>query len=300
MNDKKIENYLARLEKALGQIPVSEKAEIIIEIRSHILDTLSSSDKPVSEVLASLGSPEKVASRYLLERGIKPPSSSIMSGGAKWLLISILSVLGVGVVLGFFISREISPIVSVDESEGRVKVLGGLIDVKKAEGNVELMDMDFERLKKNSSNKFIGQKEISPHAKSIFLDFKNIKLDIENGKNDIVEYECYLHEIPKITEEGKGMSFDFTASQTAYCDFDIPKGVDIIVNAQNGKFEFDELRNNLDFKAVNGMVEFSPRRSSHYKYNLSLKRGLLEEFKSSDAPNAYQVNISLVNGKIGH
>ena len=63
----KLERYLGKLDNGLGSIPVSEKAEIITEMKSHILDAHAKDDsKKLEDILAAIGEPEFVANRYLI------------------------------------------------------------------------------------------------------------------------------------------------------------------------------------------------------------------------------------------
>src|SRR4051812_49389359 len=51
-----VESYLARLDKALGPIAVSERASIVTEIKSHILEARDRSPKSnINSILDSLG-----------------------------------------------------------------------------------------------------------------------------------------------------------------------------------------------------------------------------------------------------
>lgn len=80
--EPKLESYLSELDKYLAQIPVSDRADIIIEIKSHVMDAQAKKpSQDITAILNSLGDPESVAKRYLQERGIQitlPAKSSSM------------------------------------------------------------------------------------------------------------------------------------------------------------------------------------------------------------------------------
>lgn len=127
-----IENYMAKLDRYLGHIPSTEKAEIILELNGHIQDKLTGGDASVEEVLKGLGTPEEVAKRYLDERGLEyvaPSAPAQKTETAKWLSIAFLGGLGMVMAFAIFIMIFFSPIVEVQEKEGKVRILGGLITV---------------------------------------------------------------------------------------------------------------------------------------------------------------------------
>src|SRR6187549_1830430 len=98
--DPRLESYLTSLERVLRPFPVSDRAEIITEIKSHVLSALERDPQArLDSVLSALGEPETVANRYLLERGLKPTKTSI-SPIVKWLIIGFL---GTFAMILFFI-----------------------------------------------------------------------------------------------------------------------------------------------------------------------------------------------------
>lgn len=82
-NDKTpmvVEQYLKRLRKNLSHLQEAETADIVQELRSHIVERLESegesSGNGVNVVLASLGTPEEMASEYVTEHIIAAAASS--------------------------------------------------------------------------------------------------------------------------------------------------------------------------------------------------------------------------------
>ncbi len=146
-NNRFIENFLEHLDQALTAMPVSQKAEIVIEMRSHILDTLESSpEKEVQKVLAEIGNPNEIANRYLFERGITPNRKAQIGNNpngswAKWLAIGAIGSSFLLVVLPMLIlliaAPFFSPFVEVDKAAGKVRLLNGLIKVDKGPGHYD-------------------------------------------------------------------------------------------------------------------------------------------------------------------
>ncbi|MBT4964092.1 MAG: DUF1700 domain-containing protein [Francisellaceae bacterium] len=105
--NNKLEKYLTKLHNDLGSMSVSEKADIITEIKSHAEESVESG-KNIDDILENLGSPTNVANKYLKEKGMpsiqKQRSPGIFSSILKWFSITIISlflliVLGLGTIL---------------------------------------------------------------------------------------------------------------------------------------------------------------------------------------------------------
>lgn len=295
MPNTELEIYLAKLAKGLGPISVSEKAEIITEIKSHVMDAMDSTDRPLSEILSGLGEPEQVANRYLLERGLTPQRAP-KHPMVKWLVIGLLGTTSLVLLSGVILLWKFTPLIKVDEEKGQVKILGGLIDIDESAGVVKVAGMvksDWEL-----EESFSGRKEISSDIKMISMDFSNADLEVKNGVSGEIQYDCKLNGKVKDFLKDSSLAFNFKETSGAKCIFSVPKDVNLEVNAQNGKFKFDELGNNLVFSGVNGKVKFRPDTVLNYKYQLALVNGKMDHFESSDDLNAYNVKISLMNGKI--
>lgn len=139
MTEPKLESYLGALDEALGQIPVSDRADIIIEIKSHVLDAQSRNpNQNLDDILQSLGDPETVAKRYLQERGIQAAKPAPVKSQAsmmwvastvKWLVIGCVSILGLLILTVALIIWRFTPLVSVDDTQNKVSLGGGIINV---------------------------------------------------------------------------------------------------------------------------------------------------------------------------
>ena len=89
-----IERYLARLELELSRVPPAERADIILETRSHLAERARRApERAVDDVLAELGTPNEYAHRFLPDE--PPPAdrsrpgalhgiARLATGGIKW------------------------------------------------------------------------------------------------------------------------------------------------------------------------------------------------------------------------
>ncbi len=174
-----VERYMSQLDQYLSHIPATEKAEIILELNAHIQDSINNSDKTAEEVLANLGTPEETARRYLEERGLSlnmpTPTSTGKSETGKWLTIAFLGSVGLFLTFSVFIMIFFSPLVEVKEEEGKVRILGGLINVQE--------DMS----KKSKQAKKSGPKKVKAHLEFVGEDDgkeKNVEIKIEGDEDN--------------------------------------------------------------------------------------------------------------------
>jgi HAAS domain-containing protein len=121
----RINDYLGRLDTAVGSLPHAEAADIVREIHVHIDDALAAdrSDAAVQRVLASLGSPEALAESYRMEllltragRSFSPWFLLRTTGrwalsGAKGFAAFMIGLVGYGIGLAFTITLLMKPFV---------------------------------------------------------------------------------------------------------------------------------------------------------------------------------------------
>ena len=70
-----LESYLARLEAALAPVPTADRQDILMEMRSHVVErTRRAPFRSAEEVLAELGPPEAYARQFLPEEEVAAPA----------------------------------------------------------------------------------------------------------------------------------------------------------------------------------------------------------------------------------
>ena len=119
-----IETYLEQLDKELRGVAPEEKAEIIREIRAHIMDSIA--DAPdaggaLERVLRMLGTPKELAQRYTTESLLTRASHSFSPlvlirtswqwamMGIKGMLAFLLAIFGYGMALALTVSLLMKP-----------------------------------------------------------------------------------------------------------------------------------------------------------------------------------------------
>ena len=287
MENNKLENYLLRLDKCLGSVSISEKAEIITEIKSHVMDAIENNkNKSVGHILASLGEPEQVASKYLLEKGLEPvesPKHPIV----KWIIIGFLGTFTLMIFTFLVLAWKFSPIVKIDEKKGRIQLFGGVIDF--SEDNIK----DLYGI--------LGEEPLSDSSiNEVKINFSNGKILIKRNDKNKFQYKCKGQGYRSPHKENDSLIFDLHSVKESDCDIKIPSGFRLAVNGKNGKIQLIGLKNHLSANLANGKIGFAPEPNSHYKYQISIKNGKSDEFSSSSSKEAFEVQLSLKNGKIHH
>ena len=291
-NNIKLEQYLGKLEKGLGQIPVSEKAEIITEIKSHILDAKAKDDsKKIEDILAAIGEPELVANRYLIERGLKPmkaPTHPIF----KWLIIGFLGTFAIIVLFITVLIWRFTPIMKIHDD--KVTLLGGTIDVDKDSesyfsrtmnignyGNFEERTFDFNKIKSVSIQNGSGDIKINSIKKG------DAVLRVERKG-----YKCDL--AAKLDANGE---LTVTTSDKHHCsstsiEADLPPNTNIKVKTSSGNININSVHGNV--KAQTGSGDLGVYIEKNTRSNLELVTGSGNLFVA--LPKGATVNYSLTSG----
>lgn len=316
---QKLNDYLREIEIALGEISVAERSDILLELDGHIRESLEKGGQSIDQILEALGSPQQVANRYLLSKGIQP----VKPRGFPWFKaigLTTLGVMSLTVIALVLLIRSFSPILHVDEEAGRVVILGGLIDVNEKEGKVSLgkgklqlngQEVNFKVDFEGNTQEFDGVLNSQGKSK-LNVSGTNGKFKFETSESKDIEYSCEVANIGDtinldniiVTDRKGEIDFQFSDNlfSGAKCDLIVPKGLDLKVELGNGKLVFDELQQNASLKLDNGMVEFFRHPEVAYSFKTRLKRGAIaglgkEDYNNKD-PKAYKIDIEATNGKI--
>lgn len=278
--DAKLERYLNSLELALKPFPVSDRAEIIIEIRSHILSALEKGSN-LDSVLSALGEPETVANKYLIERGLKtakPPISPIV----KWLVIGFLGSIAILVVGTIAMFAYLSPVVKVDERTESVSLFNGAIQV------------DGKKLNRRSGS--VGVASGQP----IEVRFGSGNVEVETSESSNFVWSCtgLTKEDVKAETVGEILSFDLSQQSAAECELKIPKDSKLKAIGKSGNLEISEPEFHVDAELASGNISFDANDSVKYKFDVKVQSGNAATFTSSDDPGAYEMKFSVLSGNI--
>jgi len=291
--DPQLEQYLSALDKNLGQVPVSDRSEIITEIKSHVLEAKERDpDQSMNKLLASLGEPEGVANRYLIERGLKPgrPSKTPI---VKWLTIGFLGTFGITALFIIILFTHFSPLISVDDKAGRVMILGGLIDIK--DGDVNIQTGRYSQNQESSQ-------EINPAViKQILISFDNGKIEVAPSADSKMHWSCKMSSKEPMSQASEKGVFSLNLGKTggsANCDIQVPGKTPLLIEGRNAKLSLSKPQGDVELKLNNGSVSVTPDPQKNYHYDMHVTRGVVQGLESSDAKDAIQIKMTMENGKI--
>ncbi len=300
--EPKLESYLTALEQVLRPLPISDRAEIITEIKSHVLSSMERNpESSIDSVLTALGDPRTVAGRYLTERGVKATKPSA-SPSAKWIAIVLLGMFGMFLLFAAFLIMRFSPIIHVDKEKEQISILGGLIQI---DG-----DGDFD-VEVNSGSKasFEGSSEVST-GQTVGVKFLNGKFEMKTAEDSTFRWKCRASMkgasdassavVAQPVKTDTGISVDFSKYAGAKCELLVPAGARFSIDGSNGKLSFSEPNFSVTATLNNGVAVFEPAAGENYRYSVGVTNGKSDTFTSSDKPGAHLISIHLVNGKIEH
>lgn len=324
-----LEHYLSQLDRELQALPTGQRAEIITEIRSHILEASEKSpDKNIQSLIDDMGTPRDVAIRYLQQKGVKhwAPSKS-----RNWLRIIALSMAGMFafVVLSTaFTVWYFSPLVHVDEQKGRVTLLGGLIDVNEqtdevkigsmhikgnVKGNVRISDGKGVNININDGDEPDADMELSLNAstsegeedlavkkvKTIKIPFNTAKMEIHPTSGTLFKWDCKnLGPTPPMTVTAGVLTFDLDKAKMAKCEFKMPAGMQTEIKGINGALELHKPNSAYDIKMTNAKIEIKPDKARTYDFEVKVANGSSDTFTRSTEKGALKVKVDVVNGVV--
>lgn len=314
--DLRLEAYLHSLDKALGPIPISQRAEFIMEIKNHILAAQKGdSSQSMDQILAALGQPEIVATRFLLEKGLKPISPA-RSPIIKWLVIGFLGTLGILTLFVTILIFKFSPLIEVSEKDGRVKIFGGTIDINDFDGDDfanwnggghfanKKGQFKFKVDTANSGgNSIEGTRQIdSSSIDKIFIPFSNGKFEIRYNRQKKFSWDCKTSEgsdsFSMATEQNRVLTLNLNRTKGVRCELNLPEEVLFAISGANGDLAIDSPHGPMDIQLANGRVVIEPDRAKSYNYDLKVLNGKADEFESTNAANAIKIKVEIKNGYV--
>lgn len=299
-SQRQLSNYLDKLDKSLGQISASDRADIIVEIKSHINEAQSRHpEQTVTDIIASLGEAESVGNKYILERGLKPVKPPRAGGTImKWLVIGFLGTMALFLLSIALLIWKFTPIIAVDDQNQKVTILGGLINI---DGNAGKFQVGNATMTGDPSGHIVitGARTLTPGSQ-ITVPFKNGEVDVKTTTDSVMTWSCALlsNQSPNVEEKPGDLTVDFTGSNDTKCELGIPVGSRLSLSGGKGRVTMNQPEFDVDVKLGSGKVELQPKENIKYQYDLKVKTGKIERFESMQ-PAKYKVNVEISSGKIG-
>lgn len=295
--DPRLEHYLSSLDRSLNAIPVSDRADIVTEIKSHVLSALEREPKAsLDSVLSALGEPEIVANHYLLERGLKPGKPPV-SPVVKWIVIGFLGTGALMVVFFGLLLHAVGPVVKISDKDERVTLLGGLIDIDGKAGTVKIGDSFIDG--GGPREKFQGSAAVKTGDK-LFVKFANGSVTASTGTDSQITWSCSGRQEkglpPAVAEKDNEKTLDLSSLDHLRCSLTFPKGAAAHVEGRNGKISLEKPEFDLDAELDNGKA-FVEKGGAKYAFDFSVRNGKVSAPASDPNPD-YRLHIQVGNGKI--
>lgn len=314
-----IEHYLSQLDRELQALPTGQRAEIITEIRSHILEASEKDPtKSVQTLLDNMGSPRDVAIRYLQQKGVK---HWVPAKSRNWLRIIGFTLAGMFAFMVLSITLLVyylSPIIKVDEKNGHVALFGGLIDLNEqneeirigsmkvkgtANGHFKIGAMDITQDNNDihlTSSTSEGEEDLAAQkVKQIRIPFNNAKIEIHPTKGSLFKWECKnIGTTPPMTVSAGVLVFDLDKTKWAKCEFKMPAGIATEIKGINGSLELNKPGADYDIKVTNGKIEIKPDHARIYDFEVKVMNGSVDTFARSTEKGALKVKVDVVNGVV--
>lgn len=298
--NSKLESYLTTLNEHLGAISVSDRSEIIMEIKSHVMDTLDKNpDKNIENVLKDFGSAETIAKKYLDERGIKaqPKKKSTFGTFLKWTMIASASLMILLSLSLFMLIRGITPLVEI--SDQNVSILGGFVHinddgVKVGKNFIDIHEQGFA---------LEGNLDAKASLKEIKIKGLDGKFELSEGDAQIINWDCKVDVknakiLPHVSKSA--VELDFTQFKKMDCEITIPSNMMASTKLENGKIEVTDPKGNYDLDLKNGTIDISPSVNAEYNFDLKVQRGVTDPFQSANKKEAFNIKARIENGKISN
>lgn len=217
----------------------------------------------------------------------------------KWFTVGCLGITGILALFVMFIIWRFTPLISVDNKEGKVQILGGMITVD--EGN-------FGFSGEQSNALWLDYETTNVQGDYIPLDgegnlqifFDNIKADLKWREQRKIKWACKLrNNKQKSLLEKEGSNLVLYLKTAKECEITIPQNLDLHLRSKNGQLTLHEPLNSYEIELNNGMVQISPAPKIPFHYEFSLRHGSQDAFDQNPmGPNIKKAMVTLRNGSI--
>jgi hypothetical protein len=324
-----IEHYLSQLDRELQALPTGQRAEIITEIRSHILEASEKdSSKPIQTLLNDMGTPRDVAIKYLQQKGVKHWVPAKSRNWLRVLALSVAAMFAFVVLSTAFTVWYFSPLIHVDEEQGRVTLLGGFIDVNDKTDEVKVGSMKVKGSMKGhvqvgsgsstvninldddgdgdydlklTGSKSEGQEDLTgKNVKTIKIPFNTAKLELNASESQHFTWECENlgSSNPPLSVKAGVLTFDLNMVKMARCELGLPEGVKAEIKGINGSLELNEPNTAYDINVTNAKINISQDSSKIYDFEVKVANGTHDNFGRSTDKKALKMKVDVVNGVV--
>lgn len=222
-----------------------------------------------------------------------------MSGIGKniqWFILGAVTTIGfitvvVGLVFYFFF-----PFIKFDESTGRLRVLGGVIDIQ--------AKTVMAQMTKDSTFVFgsmEGVQKLSSSTKALAIKFDSGEVHIDYNSSAELNWDCDgTGKGARVVEDSASGEAILDLSGTFVdCDISVPH-LKLNVDGQNGEIVIKNIQSTLDVRLVSGEVRLGFVDSQKYKLDLGVESGeISSSFDTLRNKEGIPVSVQVKMGQIG-
>jgi hypothetical protein len=315
-----VEIYLRQISDCLAHIPVSQQADIVLEIKSHLDEAIDKNpQRAYSELFTELGTPSEVASRYLESRNLPPIPVRQKKSGIHWLRWIVgggVVSLAMTLLMIVWLINHFTPLISVSD-EG-FSLLGGAMTVKEyGDGskvqrhwNSNPTGKNFFRIDKKTGDGFNFYWSSKFNAEGAKVDAVHVKwiagrMRISAHKGAEVEVVCrgtiHLKDEP-VNRDNSILRINLETSN-AEDDFDcqllVPKGIAVNAQGDAGKLDIEEPDFRVDAHLKVGRLVFAPAANVEYRFENAVLSGTTDKFPPSK-PEGHFIKLAVDQGQIAY
>lgn len=291
----KIEHYLLQVDHELHALPMSQRAEIITEIKSRIR----------REGLATLGPAKLQAESYLQKKGLTPTAKSRVRANSspanskwrKWLAVSTVGFFAIVFLSGLNLIWAFRP--------GPLRRLTrwvhdqGTSDAQLVAGGRAPSDAFSNPI----FSPVEGRRKISSkQVRLIRIPFQTAKLDVESSTGSSLSWSCQSNQAqppqPDFEITAGVATLNLDALVLARCLIHLPIQTRTEIRGVNGHMDVKSPAAGLDIRLLNGKVNVETDPSKDYDFDVRVKNGLQDLFPRSSRADAVKVKISVTNGTV--
>ncbi|OQW46414.1 MAG: hypothetical protein A4S09_05440 [Proteobacteria bacterium SG_bin7] len=305
--DLRLESYLNAVDKALGDTPISQRAEIITEVKKQI--SLAQDKDPsatTDQILGSLGQPESLANQFLRERGLRSvplPSKPSRGPIIKWLVIGFLGTAGIFTLFVTVLIFKFLPLIEVSEKGGHIKVFGGTIDFNDFDKDGFSTWNKKGMFKLGRYHSIEGARLVDPRVvDKIFIPFSNGEFEITYNHLKKFSWDCKAAEgsdaFSMATEQDRILTLNLKKTKGVKCELSLPAETLVVISGTNGGLEIENPQGPVDIQLENGSVVVEPDLRKAYNFEIKVLNGNADSFDSTNATNAIKIKIDIKNGYV--
>lgn len=290
--------YLNDLDQALDGIPAGERAEIILEIKSHLMDSQAKNGGSMEAAIASMGTPSAVAARFLSERGLKPKVHYKLRPLLKW--AAAIIVAGIVLIIGTVIVLMIafSPVLKIDGENKRVSILNGFVEIDGNEGTLKVGDTRMAR--DEELGRFDGTKNVKKDQK-VRIKLGNGRASLRTSLTNEMTWACKIYgqaDLARFEDEKTVLTLNLEETSGSDCEISVPRSTFVDLNLINGKVRLERPLFHANVRVGNGGIEFIPVSTTPYKVVSKVVNGTNQPPATSTGPDGFQMDLEVTNGFI--